>query len=144
MTVHIIKLCVGIDTLAELAQWQDMRMRDMKKRGLAPELMHITRQMPKRADEVLDGGSLYWVIKGIVTARQELIDLRPVMRDGIAHCALVYDPVLTIVRPTPRRAFQGWRYLEAADAPPDVARWTGKEEPYSESLRRELAELGLA
>lgn len=143
MAVNIVKLCVGVDTLAELAQWQETRVRDMQRRGLAPELMHITRQTPKRAGEVLDGGSLYWVIKGVITARQKLLDLRPVMRDDIPHCALVYDPVLILVRPTPRRPFQGWRYLETKDSPPDVTSWSAQDET-SESLRRELAALGLA
>ena len=70
--LHIIKLAVGVDSLADLAQWQKQRLKEKKAKGQKPELVHITRMTPKRADEVLDGGSLYWVIKGQVAARQVL------------------------------------------------------------------------
>src|SRR6185437_437417 len=123
--LHLIKLCVGVDTLQELADWQKKRLKEKRAKGQKPELIHITRQTPKRAQELLAGGSLYWVIKGQSSARQTLLELREVTRNGIPHCGLVYDRKLVPVRPRPRRAFQGWRYLEAKDAPPDIAEVKG-------------------
>lgn len=142
MTVHLIKLCVGADSLGELATWQEQRLAAMKRARQAPELMHVTRQMPKRAEEVLDGGSIYWVIKGLIVARQALLELRPVLRDGVPHCGLVLDSTLVTVQMRPRRAFQGWRYFEPADAPPDVGVWNG-EHAMPDTLQRELMALGL-
>src|SRR5258706_1385034 len=97
---------------------------------------------PKRADEVLDGGSLYWVIKGQIAARQKLLAFRSVKKNGVPHCGLVYDKELVPVTLRPRRAFQGWRYLEAKDAPPDLAKTRGAK-GLPEALQRELAVLGL-
>ena len=141
MTLHLIKLSVGPDSLADLAQWQKQRVRDQKRSAKAPELMHITRQTPKRVEELLAGGSIYWVIKGFVCARQKLLELRPVTRDGLPHCGLVYSPELVRVRLRPHRPFQGWRYLQSKDAPPDLAH--GKDEDLPEDMLRELAQLGL-
>ncbi len=107
-----------------------------------PELIHITRHRPKRAAELLDGGSLYWVIKGFICARQRLIEFRPLVRDGIAQCGLVYDPELVPVALRPHRAFQGWRYLDEKDAPPDQAR-RGNDSALPEELKRALSALGL-
>jgi hypothetical protein len=97
---------------------------------------------PKRGDEVLDGGSLYWVIKGQIAARQRLLAFREVKKNGVPHCGLVYDKELIPVVARPRRAFQGWRYLEDKDAPPDLARTKGAKD-LPEKLQRELAALGL-
>ena len=83
MTLHIIKLCVGAESIEDLAQWQAKRIKEQKKRGVKkPQLMHITRMTPKRKDEVLDGGSLYWVIKGQIAVRQKLLDLKPTTKNG--------------------------------------------------------------
>jgi hypothetical protein len=142
MPLHLIKLCVGIDSLSELADWQAQRLKEMKRNRQKPELVHITRQTPKRATEILNGGSLYWVIKGWISARQRLLELRPLMRDGVPHCGFVYDPELVAVQPRARRAFQGWRYFESAEAPPDAAHWHGGTD-LPEELRRELTSLGL-
>jgi hypothetical protein len=143
MTLHLIKLCVGVDTLEELAKWQKHRLAELRKKKAKPELIHVTRHTPKRAEELLDGGSLYWVIKGQIAARQQFIDIREVRsKDGPPRCGLVYDPKLV---PTLRRAhrpFQGWRYLNAADAPQDAREAKGGK-GLPEALRAELAELGL-
>jgi hypothetical protein len=140
--LHLIKLCVGVDSLQELADWQKRRLKEKRTKGQKPELIHITRQMPKRAEELLDGGSLYWVIRGQIMARQALLELRPVKKNGVPHCGLVYDKRLVSVRARPRRAFQGWRYLEPKDAPPDIAALKGAK-GLPEPLQRELAVLGL-
>jgi len=145
MALHLIKLSVGSESVEDLAAWQAERLRQMKRDRLKPELFHRTFQMPKRRDELLDGGSIYWVIKGIVQARQRLIDLREGTReDGTPCTLLILDSVLVQVRPTPRRAFQGWRYLAATDAPNDLAGDRRDEiADMPPKLRRELAELGL-
>ena len=143
MTLHILKLCVGADSVEDLAQWQAGRIRDQKKRGVkTPELIHVTRMMPKRKDEILDGGSLYWVIKGQIAVRQKLLDMRRVTKNGTPHCGLVYEPKLVPVQRRAHRAFQGWRYFDPKDAPPD-ARGTKGLEKLPERLQAELVELGL-
>ena len=140
--LHLIKLCVGVDSLKDLADWQKKRLKEKRAKGQKPELIHITRQMPKRAEELLDGGSLYWVIKGQIMARQKLLELRAIKRNGMPHCGLVYHRELVPVSPRPRRAFQGWRYFEAADAPKDIAAIKGGA-GLPEALKRDLAVLGL-
>lgn len=143
MTVHIIKLSVGSENLADLAAWQKSRLKMQKAKGKKnPELVHVTRQMPKRAAEVLDGGSIYWVVKGWIVARQKIIALRPMKKDGVPHCGIVYDKNLIPVQWRQRRAFQGWRYLDPKDAPPDAADGSGAGN-LPDRLRQELAALGL-
>lgn len=142
MTVHLIKLSVGPEKLSDLAAWQEQRLKDMKRAKQKPELMHVTRHRPKRADEVLDGGSIYWVIKGWLVARQKLLELRPVEYDGVQHCGLVLDPELITVRARQRRPFQGWRYFDAADVPEDIGPWNGAHE-LPDDLQRELMKVGL-
>ena len=141
MTLHLIKLCVGADSIEDLADWQKKRAAERKKKGGPADIMHITRATPKRAEELLSGGSLYWVIKGQIAVRQRLLELRPVVREGVPHCALVLDKKLVpIVRRT-HRAFQGWRYFESKDAPRDLRASDKAKLP--DSLRAELTELGL-
>lgn len=142
VTLHLIKLCVGVGSLSDLALLQAKRLDEKSRAGETPELLHITRQTPKRAEELIPGGSLYWVMGGWVVARQRLLELRPVQRDGLPHCALVYDSEIVTVKPRPRRPFQGWRYLPAEDAPPDLGKWTHESEQ-SLSLQNELIALGL-
>ncbi|MEZ0261380.1 MAG: DUF1489 family protein [Alphaproteobacteria bacterium] len=141
MKLHLIKLSVGSESLADLKEWQGLRLKDMKAKGRTPELVHVTRQMPKRADELLDGGSIFWVVKGWIVARQKLLELRPMKRDGVPHCGIVYDKKVIPVQWRQRRAFQGWRYLEGKDAPRDRAE--GGLDDLPEDVRLELAALGL-
>jgi hypothetical protein len=144
MTLHLIKLCVGAESIADLRGWIEQR-RARSKAVHAPVLHdHVTRMIPKRATELLDGGSLFWVIKGQVAARQRLIGIEPFVDSaGVKRCALRLDDKVIEVRPQPCRAFQGWRYLEVKDAPPDLdASATGLAE-MPEALRRELSDLGL-
>src|SRR5271163_577769 len=97
MALHIIKLCVGCESVVELAQWQKKRLQQRRAKGQQPELIHITRMTPRRAEEILNGGSLYWVIKGQIAARQKLLAFRDVKKNGVPHCGLVYDKVLVPV-----------------------------------------------
>lgn len=115
MTTHILKLCVGVDDVADLAAWQARTLRNH------PAPFHQTRMVPKRRDDVLDGGSIYWVIKGVIQVRQRIVDIREIIdRTERRACELVFDPELVRVEPTPKRAFQGWRYYQPEDAPRDL------------------------
>lgn len=144
MTLHLQKLCVGCESPEDLRRWIDERMADRRRRGAPLEQVHTTRMTPKRADELLDGGSLYWVIKGVILVRQPLTALRATKgADGIDRCELVLTPQLVPVRPTPRRAFQGWRYLAMHEAPPDVAEDERKAPGLPAHLVAELVTLGL-
>jgi hypothetical protein len=144
MKLNLIKLCVGVERVEQLREWQQMRLREKRAAGEEPELRHTTRMTPRRKDELLDGGSLYWVIKGIVRVRQPLRDIRQfVDADGIGRCNLIFENKLILTRPQPRRAFQGWRYLAGKDAPTDLPLGANKDGNLSEEMREELAELGL-
>jgi hypothetical protein len=120
VTLHLIKLCVGCDSIEDLAQWQKQRLARLRKRDPKARLRHVTRNRPRRAAEVLDGGSLYWVISGSMLVRQRISDIIDDKRDDGTPCtALVLDPKLVPLVGRPTRPFQGWRYLDADDAPPD-------------------------
>ena len=137
MPLHLLKLCVGIESVAELRRWTLFRAQ--KNPGAVHA--HVTRMRPSRGEDVLDGGSLYWVIKGQISARQRLIGLEDFVNSaGVRRCALQLDDEIVAVAPRPCRAFQGWRYLKADDAPADLGA-AGAEMP--EELRRQLSELGL-
>lgn len=144
MTLHLIKLCVGANSIEDLADWQNGRIAEQKQAGLPPRIVHATFQTPKRDAELLDGGSLYWVIKGVIQARQTLIGLDEGTRpDGTPCCLLVLDRRIVSVRPMPRRAFQGWRYLKPEDAPADLKPGESGLADMPPAMRRQLADLGL-
>ena len=142
MALHLIKLCVGCDSVEDLAEWIEFRIEEKKKAGEPLEHHHVTRMVPKRIPELLDRGSLYWVVKGIVQVRQKLTDIRPfVDKDGISRCRLVLEPKPIRTEWQPKRPFQGWRYLLAKEAPRDLRR--GKGDNLPPALSAELAELGI-
>src|SRR5436190_16117215 len=141
VTLHLIKLCVGADSIEDLADWQKKHAAERKKKGGTGDIMHVTRMTPKRADELLDGGSLYWVIKGQIAVRQKLLKLKPVVREGVPHCALVLDKKLVPTARRTHRAFQGWRYFDSQDAPRDLKASDKSKLP--DALRAELTQLGL-
>ncbi len=121
MTVHLVKLCVGISSIQELITYREDLIRRLGKKKKPLEDQHWTRHRPKRAEEVLDGGSLYWVIRGTICVRHRILRLDEVEDEaGNPFCSIVYDPAVIVTEARPKRAFQGWRYLEAADAPPDL------------------------
>ena len=139
--IHLIKLSVGTDSVEDLADWQAMRRRTVHRDGLN---RHVTRMWPKREAEVLNGGSIYWVIKGLVLCRQRIVRLDEVTgEDGIRRCAIVLDPDLIRTQSAPKRPFQGWRYLSSEDAPPDLPVGRAGEESLPEDLNRALAEIGV-
>jgi hypothetical protein len=146
MPLHLIKLCVGCESIEDLASWQAERLKQRRRAGeRGPQLYHRTFQTPKRRDELLEGGSLYWVVKGLVQVRQPLAGIGEGTReDGTPCCLLILKNELVPVRPTPRRAFQGWRYLDPAEAPEDLeGRSAASIGAMPPRLRRQLAELGL-
>ncbi len=138
MTVHLKKLSVGSESLVSLRDWQTARL------NAGGELIHITRNTPRRGDEVLDGGSIFWVIKGVMCARQPIAELRPMQRaDGKPACGIVLAPGLVPVEPLRVRIFQGWRYLEVKDAPADLPMNADSGETMPPEMAAELRELGL-
>ncbi|MHB2168089.1 DUF1489 family protein [Alsobacter sp. R-9] len=144
MALHLLKLCVGCDSIADLEGWIEETMALWRRLGKPEEQIHTTRMVPKKIDEILDGGSLYWVIKGQVACRQRLVDIRPFTDgEGIGRCHLVLEPKVIPVVPRPCRPFQGWRYLPADTAPKDLGAGGAGTAAMPEALRRELAELGL-
>jgi hypothetical protein len=137
--VNLVKLCVGANGVEDLIAWQDERRAGWP--GGRP--VHVTRMWPKRAEEVLNGGSLYWVFRGVILARQRILGLEERLgADGITRCAIVLDPDVIRTTPTPRRPFQGWRYLPPVEAPRDLPATRAREEPLPDDLARVLAEIG--
>lgn len=134
MALHLVKLCVGVDRVEQLTAWG----REERGRGGAP-IVH-TRQTPKRAEELLDGGSLYWVIKGAILCRQAILRVNCVEDGGRTRCEIELAPEPVLVAAQPRRAFQGWRYLEPTDVPPDLLAGAAADLPTA--LARELRALG--
>ena len=135
MSLHMIKLVVGCDTIEDLLAWH--------AGGTRPWVMH-TRQTPKRAADLLAGGSLYRVFKGVILCRQRITDLQEVnLGDGIPRCALVLDQEVIRTEAAPRRPFQGWRYLDPKDSPRDLPKGRAKDDPLPPKLAQALAELGL-
>ncbi len=138
MPLHLLKMCVGIADIEELAAAQRRRFKAERR------ICHYTRNMPKRASELLDGGSLYWIIRGQIRVRQRLKAIqRHTDDDGWTGCALVLDRKLVPTLPKPMRAMQGWRYLEADSAPLDLLAAVGKGDDLPPKLVAELRALGL-
>ncbi|HZT25458.1 MAG TPA: DUF1489 domain-containing protein [Pseudolabrys sp.] len=144
MPLHLIKLCVGCDSVSDLEEWIKIKLKEKRKRRQKPEHIHTTRMLPKRAEELKQGGSLYWVIRGQIACRERILDIRSTNgKDGVRRCQVVLDGKVVLVEPRPRAAFQGWRYLEAKDAPRDLSRAAPGASRMPETMRRELQELGL-
>lgn len=115
MTVHMVKLCVGAESIDDMIEWQTRQMRTL------PNPIHRTRMFPKRSEEMLNGGSIYWVVKRAIRFRQRIIDIRKVDdEDGRSMCELHFSPDLIQTYAQPKRPFQGWRYLKPTDAPRDL------------------------
>lgn len=134
MALHMIKLCVGCDSVEELLEWHRT-----EREGGQPWHMH-TRQTPKRATELVEGGSLYRVYKGMILSRQKILAIDTI-GDGVhSRCQVTLDMDVVLVAPTPRRAFQGWRYIEGKDVPPDLGR--SGDDSVPQALARELREIG--
>ncbi len=144
MPLNILKLCVGSDSIEDLEEWIESCLDQRRRNGELLEHWHTTRMVPTRGAEIVDGGSLYWVIKGNVQCRQRITEIRPFTdADGIGRCRLMLDRTVVRTEWQPRRAFQGWRYLKQEDAPADFSRGRAGLAEMPPKLRAELAELGL-
>ncbi len=138
--LHLLKLSVGTESVDQLRDWQRRRSQ---QRGDG-KYFHITRMWPKRETELLDGGSIYWVIQRVIQARQRIVGLEErIGEDGIRRCALMLDEEVIRTEAVPRRPFQGWRYLEGADAPADLAPARQGEDDLPPSLLAALSDIGV-
>ena len=138
--INLLNLCVGAESVEDLLDWQRSQ-RPHWPDGCA---IHVTRMWPKREADLLEDGSLYWVIKGVILARQRLVDLQEVnLGDGIPRCALVLDQEVIRTEAAPRRPFQGWRYLDPKDSPRDLPKGRAKDDPLPPALAQALADIGL-
>lgn len=140
--IHLQKLSVGTESIETLAAWQKMVVARRVKKGLSPVHEHVTRMFPKQKYALLDGGSIYWVIKGVIQCRNRIVALEEVRRsDGKKACSIQMDPELITVVPTAKRPFQGWRYLQPDAAPKDLTDITGGADLPPE-LRTKLVDIG--
>lgn len=138
MTVHLKKLSVGSASIDDLQNWQNRYIEAGKP------IMHPTRNRPRRTDELLDGGSIYWIIKGKMQVRQAIIDMIDIRReDGKTGCGIILNPELVPVWPKQMRIFQGWRYFDVADAPGDLPKSLKDDPPLPADMALELHEMGL-
>ncbi|MBT3170776.1 MAG: DUF1489 domain-containing protein [Rhodospirillaceae bacterium] len=139
MALHILKLAVGIENIGHL---RDVQARRLAENG---DLRHVTRFMPRRAEQVLEGGSLYWVVRNIIRVRQRLLDLKLVTENesGGTKCAFILDPELILTIPVRRRPHQGWRYFEADSVPPDLGTSLQEYADMPPEMMADLRALGL-
>ncbi|EKE44801.1 hypothetical protein OCGS_1184 [Oceaniovalibus guishaninsula JLT2003] len=138
--LHLLKLSVGSESVEGLIDWQ----RNRSEQRIGGRYYHLTRMWPRRQAELLAGGSIFWVIQGLILARQRVLSLHEVTgQDGIRRCGLVLDAEVVRTEPVARRPFQGWRYLEAADAPADLGGARGGDADLPPSLMAALAEIGV-
>jgi hypothetical protein len=136
--LHLLKMAVGIGDIDELRRFRAARL---KERGTS---WVYTRNRPRRTEEVLAGGSIYWVIRGQIRVRQRVTGFRSARdENGRAYCLIDVDPALVATALRPWRPFQGWRYLTPADAPPDVPAGPGGIAAMPERMLAELRALGL-
>ncbi|OUS05034.1 lysophospholipase [Rhodobacterales bacterium 52_120_T64] len=142
--LNLVKLCVGAEKVSDLVRWRNAREAEARANGIDYTPNHITRMWPRREAELLDGGSLYWVFKGLVLARQRIVRMDEVIgEDGIRRCALIFEHDLMLTEAHRRRPFQGWRYLTKADAPKDIGLYREDQEEIPGALRAELSALGI-
>ncbi len=138
--VNLVKLSVGTESVEGLQAWQELRQAELPE-GLP---RHVTRMWPKREAEILQGGSIYWVIKGLIQCRQRILRMDEVRgEDGIRRCAIILDPALHRTHTAPKRPFQGWRYLKPEDSPADMPQGREAEVPLPLELSQALAEIGV-
>ena len=138
--VNLVKLCVGVSSVADLRAYHAQTPSPRRDHGR----FHVTRMWPKREADILNGGSLYWVIKGAIQCRQKITALEEVSgSDGVRRCRIVLSPQLVLTQSAPRRPFQGWRYLAPGDAPPDLGAARANDSELPLALAQELADIGI-
>ncbi|MBO6798127.1 DUF1489 domain-containing protein [Maricaulis sp.] len=143
MVMHLVKLCVGVSSIEQLERWRNEECERRRAAGEPEVIVHVTRMFPTKKPEIESGGSLYWVINGSIQCRSEIISLEHVQgEDGIKRCAIIMDPEVIRTSPSPKRPFQGWRYLKPEDAPRDLSGPGEGGEGLPDDLRAKLMELG--
>lgn len=143
MTVHLLRMAVRVESISHLRQIQSERMKTIAQQG-GSGLYTYTRNMPKRGDELLDGGSIYWVIKRYISVRQPILGIeRQVNDEGRPYCALQLDPEPVQLVPRRQKAFQGWRYLRIEDSPADLDAQSSQQVDMPPEMLEELRDLGL-
>ena len=143
IVMHLQKLSVGSQSIQTLADWQKTVVARRSKAGLSAHHEHVTRMFPKQAEAIQAGGSIYWVIKGMMLCRNRVVALEETVKGGRKACSILMEPGPIAVVPTPRRAFQGWRYLKPEDAPEDLSGPIGEGDALPPKLMRKLVELGV-
>ena len=144
LMVNLVKLCVGITTISQLEQLQAVRREEYLKSGRPPVNVHVTRNKPKRSKEIIESGSLFWVIRRQIRVRQRIIGIEDIEDvDGKKRCCLVLSPDLIKTEQRAYRPFQGWRYLEAVDAPADLQSNQEVNPDMPIEMEEELRGLGL-
>ena len=144
MVLHLMKMAVGVDSVSHLAKLQKRRLEDVGKDNNDATLYHVTRNRPTRVDELIVGGSMYWVVKRRIVVRQRLLNFLPMVdHQGRKACRIILDPTLVRTVPHRQRMFQGWRYLAAADAPQDLVLKNRIHNDLPPDLANELRELGI-
>jgi hypothetical protein len=142
MIMNMVKLCVGVSSVEQLEDYRTEECARRRANGEPEMIAHVTRMMPTKKVEIESGGSLYWVIAGVIQCRSEIISLeRVVGSDGIKRCAIMMSPEVIRTAPAPRRPFQGWRYLKPEDAPRDLSGPSGDDD-LPDDLRSKLMEIG--
>ena len=138
--INLVKLSVGTESIDDMLTWQ----RHRSKQVTGGQYYHVTRMWPKREADLLDGGSIYWVIKGVIQCRQRILSLKEITgQDGIRRCGLVLAPEVIRTASVPKKAFQGWRYLSSADAPRDLTDHQAQEDALPPDLQKALAAIGV-
>ena len=138
--INLVKICVGAKAVKDLWFWQKEKMSNSQD----SKIVHVTRMRPQRETELLNGGSIYWVFKGSILARQQILYLTKILgQDGITRCGLVLNPEIYLTYPVKKRPFQGWRYLKEEDAPKDYEKFAPGNDVIPTSLKLALSELGI-
>lgn len=144
MTVHLVKMAVGIESLDHLAEVQKQRRASLKAERGKAILIHKTRNMPKREAEIVGGGSIFWIVKGFVRVRQRILGFEKGVRpDGRPVCEIRLHTKLVRTVPFAHKPIQGWRYLESADVPADLTGRAAQADEMPPEMMMRLKELGL-
>ena len=143
MTIHLLRVAVRVHSIADLRRKQDERLQERLKQG-ETRLYTFTRNLPKRVDDLIDGGCIYWIIKKYIRVRQRILGVeRHVNGEGRAYCAIQIDPEPMQVVARRQKAFQGWRYLKPEDIPLDLDISETQVTDMPEEMANDLRELGL-
>lgn len=144
MTVHLVKIAVGADSIEDIAEFQKQRRAKLKAERGKPILIHKTRNMPKRESEIIKAGSIYWIVKGFIRVRQRILGFeKRADKEGRPYCEIRLDPKLVRTVPLAHKPIQGWRYMEMDAVPADLTGKAAKSDEMPPEMMMQLRELGL-